>query len=155
MIFVSVGSTYNDYLIKAIDIIAKRDNEKIVAQIGYGEYIPKNVDWFRYSTNIDQYYKNSNIIICSDGAGTLYRCLELGKKIISVRIAATQGVKDLGRKLEQDGNIIYIEKYNSVNDLVNLISKSLIDIKSKKIKKYVKIDFDILKFNKYISNLIR
>ena len=47
VIFVTVGTYKGDELIGAIDEIATGLNEEIIAQIGYGEYEPKNFTFFR------------------------------------------------------------------------------------------------------------
>jgi beta-1,4-N-acetylglucosaminyltransferase len=100
MILVTVGSTNHNDLIKAIDelIAEKKITEKVVCQIGKGNYIPKNCDFFRFDLEIDKnYYQKCKTIICVDSAGTIFRNLELGNKIIAVRHPTTKGSLDLGR----------------------------------------------------------
>jgi beta-1,4-N-acetylglucosaminyltransferase len=143
MILVTVGSTNHNDLIKAIDelIAEKKITEKVVCQIGKGNYIPKNCDFFRFDLEIDKnYYQKCKTIICVDSAGTIFRNLELGNKIIAVRHPTTKGSLDLGRKLSKDKYIYFIEKYTKLNELKTNI---LIYFKIKnplKIYGYNKID---------------
>jgi beta-1,4-N-acetylglucosaminyltransferase len=84
MIFVTVGTTAFDLLIKSVDDIANQIKEEIVCQIADGKYIPINCEYFRFKSNLNQEVMNSDLIICHGGAGTLYNLLALKKKVISV-----------------------------------------------------------------------
>jgi len=147
MILVTVGSTNHDDLIKSVDklICNGEIRDKVVCQIGRGKYEPKNCKWFRFDPKIDEnYYQKYKTIICVDSAGTLFRNLELGNKIIAVRHPTTKGALDLGQKLSQDGYIYFIERYNGIKELSNMILDYL---NSKKLlNKYTvqKLNFSII-----------
>ena len=152
MILVTVGSTNHNDLIKAIDelITEKKITEKVVCQIGKGNYVPKNCDFFRFDLEIDKnYYQKCKTIICVDSAGTIFRNLELGNKIIAVRHPTTKGSLDLGRKLSKDKYIYFIEKYNSMLELKKLIytivNKKMI------LLKYKSISFDTSKILSFLE----
>jgi beta-1,4-N-acetylglucosaminyltransferase len=84
MIFVTVGTTPFESLIKEVDAVSRQIKEKIVCQIADGEYIPDNCQFFRYKPSLDQEINRADLIICHGGAGTLFKLLKLNKKIISV-----------------------------------------------------------------------
>ncbi len=82
-IFVTVGTTPFDQLIRSIDLHCRNINE-IQFQIANAEYIPVNFPYFYFSDQIFCYYERADIIICHAGAGTVYKLLEMDKKIIVV-----------------------------------------------------------------------
>jgi UDP-N-acetylglucosamine transferase subunit ALG13 len=83
-IFVTVGTTSFDSLIKFIDNNFDKEFYDITLQISEGKYCPHNFNYFRYSENIEQYYMNCNIVVTHAGAGSVYKLLELKKKIVIV-----------------------------------------------------------------------
>ena len=84
MIFVTVGTTKFEELVKEVDKIALTIKEKIIIQIGKGTYKPKNCEYFDFSSDLNQYIKKSNLVIAHGGAGTTFEVLNQGKKLISV-----------------------------------------------------------------------
>jgi beta-1,4-N-acetylglucosaminyltransferase len=83
-IFVTVGTTSFDSLIRFIDEELRNEGYEIIFQISEGKYIPKNFEYFNFSEDIDFYYKNCDVVITHAGAGSVYRLLELKKKIIII-----------------------------------------------------------------------
>ncbi len=83
MILVTIGTTAFDSLIKEIDQTFPKSTD-ILLQIADGVYKPVNFPFITFSNNIDEYYHKSELIICHAGAGTVYKLLEMGKKIIVV-----------------------------------------------------------------------
>lgn len=83
-VFVTVGTTPFDDLIKYLDD-QDWNGVEIIAQISEkATFKPKNIEWFEFCDNIDFYYKNYNVIISHAGAGSVYKLLELNKKCIFV-----------------------------------------------------------------------
>lgn len=84
-IFVTVGTTSFNSLIKSIDNLAINHPElKFIFQIADGEYKPSNGKYFMYIENIYHYYNSSDLIISHAGAGSIYSLLEINKKTIIV-----------------------------------------------------------------------
>ncbi|MGL4800922.1 MAG: PssE/Cps14G family polysaccharide biosynthesis glycosyltransferase [Cetobacterium sp.] len=81
-IFVTVGTTPFESLIKYIDTNIK--NHELIAQISTGKYIPKKMESFDYKENIENYYKWADLIITHAGAGSVYKLLEMGKRIVVI-----------------------------------------------------------------------
>lgn len=92
-IFVSVGSTHFDELIKIID--SKEFQEKaealgynsICAQIGKCNYKVQNIkNCFDYATpaEINQHFQDADLIISHAGAGTILEVLQIGKPLLVV-----------------------------------------------------------------------
>ena len=85
-IFVTVGTTKFDSLIKYIDTESVFYNLSVEFQIANGKYIPKTHPYFTFidGNSIVKKYQESDVIITHAGAGTIYKLLELKKKIIVV-----------------------------------------------------------------------
>ena len=83
MILVTIGTTTFDSLIMEIDQTFPKSTD-ILLQIADGEYKPSNFPFITFIENIDEYYSKADLIICHAGAGTVYKLLEMGKKIIVV-----------------------------------------------------------------------
>ena len=56
-----------------------------------GEYIPKNGEHFRVSSDISQIYEKADLIVSHGGAGTLLQNLHNNKVIIAVANDSLQG----------------------------------------------------------------
>jgi beta-1,4-N-acetylglucosaminyltransferase len=84
MVFVTVGTSDFDPLVKAIDELAPFLDERVIVQIGRGDYIPKNCEYFRFEPSLDPYYDEADVVVAHGGFGTTMEVLSKGKKLISV-----------------------------------------------------------------------
>lgn len=82
-ILITVGTTPFDNLIKVADEQLSQSHE-LVFQISEGGYKPKSGQSFKFTDDIEQCYLDADLIISHGGAGTIYRVLELDKKLIIV-----------------------------------------------------------------------
>ncbi|MCQ5377693.1 MAG: hypothetical protein NO516_06560 [Candidatus Methanomethylicia archaeon] len=128
MILVTVGSVAPfDELIKKVDLLAGAHGEarikEPIMQIGNGKYIPKNGMWFRFEPDLSRYYRNAELIITHNGAGTLFEILPLGKKVIVVPNPNTVQLEniDIVIKLAKEGHIIPCLK---VEDIESALKKA-------------------------------
>ncbi|EGR3366126.1 glycosyltransferase [Vibrio parahaemolyticus] len=122
-VLVTVGTTSFDTLIHAADLIAEeKKNIKFLFQIGNGTYVPKNGKYVSFTNNIDSLYDKSDLVICHAGAGTIYRLLELEKKVILVpnleRVDKHQS--DISLYMERGG---YLSVAWSINDLKEVFER--------------------------------
>jgi beta-1,4-N-acetylglucosaminyltransferase len=83
-IFVTIGTTSFPELIKKVDNIKGLNVIIQTPKEGKDEYIPKNYKFFEFCEDIEKYYNWADIIITHAGAGSVYKLLELGKKIIII-----------------------------------------------------------------------
>jgi beta-1,4-N-acetylglucosaminyltransferase len=85
MIFVTVGSTEFDALVREMDKLAKGSEEKVVCQIGpKGTYIPKKCKNFRTKLDISSEMEKAEVVITHGGAATIFEALSMGKRVIAV-----------------------------------------------------------------------
>ena len=147
MIFVTVGTGKFDELIKEIDRVAPSLNEKVIAQIGKGEYKPKNIEYFDFKNPLTNYYKKASLVISHGGAGTIYELLSLNKKVI--------GIANINRTDEHQIEILnalskqhFLMWCKNIGDLSGIIGC----YKGIKIKKYEKPECKIAeKIKEYLE----
>jgi len=84
MIFVTVGTTDFDALVRLMDELAPTLAEPVVAQIGRGVYVPEHIEWFRLAPDLRQAYAQADVVVSHGGLGTLVEVLTLGKRLIGV-----------------------------------------------------------------------
>ncbi len=84
MILVTVGTTPFDTLIEAVDDLAPRMGEAFLCQIAGGRYLPVNAPFFRFKPTLESEMESAELVICHGGAGTLFRLIKEGKKVIAV-----------------------------------------------------------------------
>lgn len=145
MIFVTVGTTTFDSLIKTVDEIARHIDEQIICQIAEGKYVPKNCEYFRFKPTLDDEFGSADLVVCHGGAGTLFKLLELNKKIISV--------PNLERKDKHQTDLIntlanenYIISCNELPELHGKILNSKTECLVKYEKPECRIAEEIIKF---------
>ena len=94
-VFVTVGSTSFESLIQNIDnkyVLYKLKSlgyTKIIYQIGSGKYVPTithilKIECFKYKPTISNIIRNSSLVICHAGVGTVMETLNANKPIIVV-----------------------------------------------------------------------
>ena len=88
MIFVTVGTHEQQFnrLVKYMDNWAAEHDEKVIMQIGYCTYVPKNCEWsklYPYSEMIKK-VKEARIVITHGGPSSFIMPLQIGKTPIVV-----------------------------------------------------------------------
>ncbi|KAG0479560.1 hypothetical protein HPP92_010418 [Vanilla planifolia] len=99
VVFVTVGTTCFDALVKSVDSqnvrdeLWKRGYTDLLIQMGRGCYIPSkiseeacslNVDFFTFSPSIADYLRSASLVISHAGSGSIFETLRLGKPLIVV-----------------------------------------------------------------------
>lgn len=111
-IFVTVGTTSYDSMIKALDEIFLHQDEllNITYQIAGGCYIPKSGSYFSFVEDVAHFYTDSDLIITHAGAGTVFGLLKLNKKFIIVpnleRIDKHQS--DIARYMDENNHALVV-----------------------------------------------
>lgn len=83
-IFVTVGNTQYNSLIKAIDETLSPYDFNITIQLADGSFTPKNHQFFRFSDEIQYYFNDADVVITHAGAGTVFQLLEDKVKMVVI-----------------------------------------------------------------------
>ena len=69
-----------------MDEMAPTLPEEVVMQIGNGQYVPRNCQYFRFAPSLESYYDGAMIVVSHGGLGITTETLERGKKLASPSI---------------------------------------------------------------------
>ncbi|MCD6476860.1 MAG: hypothetical protein J7K26_01680 [Candidatus Aenigmarchaeota archaeon] len=126
MIFVTTGTFAGfDTLMKKLDELVSKKiiKEKIIAQIGNGNYKPKKFKWFRFSKTLLPYYRKADLIISHEGAGTLFEIITMNKKLIALENPETIHNPDLIKKLSNKKYLLWCKNINNLEKCIKLSKK--------------------------------
>ncbi|WP_374475082.1 PssE/Cps14G family polysaccharide biosynthesis glycosyltransferase [Zoogloea sp.] len=135
-IFVTVGTTRFDSLIDACrnDIFFR--SHDCVVQTGPGGGKVETADSFEYTNDIERFYVWADVIVTHAGAGSIYRLLELKKKLVIVpnldRLDKHQ--LDIATFMSEHGYALSISDVNELSSVVSLAYE-------KEFREFVKEDF--------------
>uniref|UniRef100_A0A7N0TA76 Glycosyl transferase family 28 C-terminal domain-containing protein n=1 Tax=Kalanchoe fedtschenkoi TaxID=63787 RepID=A0A7N0TA76_KALFE len=99
MVFVTVGTTSFDKLVRAVDTqevkqeLYRKGYTSLIIQMGRGSFIPTKcagedgslaVDAFTFSSTIADHLKSADLVISHAGSGSIFETLRLSKPLIVV-----------------------------------------------------------------------
>lgn len=136
MIFVTVGMHYQGFerLIREMDDIAGKIDEKVIMQIGSSSYYPKNCEYFDYvdeDDKIKSLSRDARIIVSHGGAGNILTALALKKRIIIVpRLRKyNEHIDDqqleLAKALSDNGRAMVVTDVNHLRSAIDNIDNSI------------------------------
>ena len=146
MIFVTVGTHTQpfDRLLKKVDELVEKGKikEKVIAQIGYSTYKPKNYNYFSFTSErkILELNKKARIIITHAGVGSIITALQFKKPIIAVpRLKKfNEHVNDhqlqIAKAFEKEGKILACYDINELEKIIKKAKKFKPKVKKKKSK---------------------
>lgn len=158
MIFVTVGWHYQEFvrLIRKMDEMAGKMGEKVIMQVGFTKYRPKNAEYFDFVEDFQKILelnREARVVVTHAGAGSIVTALEQGTPAVVVprlrkyREAIDDHQLELARALAEEGKVVAVY---DVNDL----EKALRNVKRSRIK--VRKDKRLINFLKsYIRSLER
>ena len=122
MIFVTVGTTDFDALVRHVDELAPSLGREVVAQIGRGEYLPTNMEWFRFAPSLDPYFGRAEVVVSHGGLGTIIEVLQRGVKLIGVSNPDRYDLhqEDILRALSDRGHMVWCRR---LDDLAQAIER--------------------------------
>jgi beta-1,4-N-acetylglucosaminyltransferase len=111
-----------DPLVKVMDKLVGEGiiKERVVAQIGRGQYEPKNMRYFRFIKSLTKAYDTANIIVSTGGAGTTIECVSRGKRLVVVEnTTLMEGHQaQLIGEMAKRGHLIWCRDPNSIEDCI-------------------------------------
>jgi len=120
VIFVTVGHTDFDALVREMDRLAPDLDDEILMQIGRGAYEPRHARYFRYAPALEPYMEQADLIVCHAGLGVIVEALGLGKKVVCVPNPNTYygHQASLAEIFSRDGHLIWCRQ---VEDLAQAL----------------------------------
>lgn len=130
-LFITVGTTDFDNLVKTADFFMPTLNIDGIMQIGHGSYLPVNLPFFRFAPSLVPYYKKATLIVAHGGLATTMEILKFGLPLVSVsnHDRYDNHQDDLLKEMENEGYLIWCR---SLDELKESIGNAMI----KKFKKY-------------------
>ena len=109
-ILVTVGTTRFDSLIRYVDTAFRDSDYRFTLQTAGGSYPPVHFPHFTFSNDIDTYYREADLVISHAGAGSIYRLMELGRKVIVVPNLERkdQHQLDIARHMSKEGHVMMV-----------------------------------------------
>lgn len=132
MIFLTLGTQLPfDRLVKDFDQVAPEISEKIVAQIGYGNYKPKNFPTMNimHPEEFEKNMREARVVLSHAGIGTLLNGLKYEKPLIVMARKAIYGEHRNDHQLATVAEISKIEGIyvvDSAADIINVLKKDSI-----------------------------
>ncbi|TKF48031.1 PssE/Cps14G family polysaccharide biosynthesis glycosyltransferase [Vibrio sp. F13] len=121
-VFVTVGTTSFDDLIKNVDdAIVELEGFSFTFQIAKGKYKPKESKYFEFTSEVEKFYNNADLVITHAGAGSIYRLLELNKKIIIVpnmkRVDKHQ--EDISSYMFENNHVMLLSDFSRTVEMIS------------------------------------
>lgn len=153
MIYITTGTYYLgfDRLIKSLDNNKNIKNFKFLAQIGGGNYKPKNFKYFDYCKPADHIknIKKSNLIITHGGIGSIMYLIYLNKKFLVIPKNIDEHPND------QISAMKSFKKIYNINVLYDLKNADVHIKKILKGKKKIRVKFQKSNIPSLIKNYIQ
>lgn len=140
MIFVTIGTTPFLRLIEKMDEIAGKVDEKVIMQIGYTKYKPKNAEYFDFKSyqEVKELCRKSKVVVCHGGIGSIITALETETPVITVPRKKKYGETpddhdfELIEALLREGLVKVAYKMDELEDALKNIDMYPVKIKSDK-----------------------
>jgi UDP-N-acetylglucosamine transferase subunit ALG13 len=120
IVFVTVGTTDFDSLLRATDEAAPRLGLPVEYQIGIGSYEPENGVWFRHAPSLDPYYDRARVVVAHGGAGTILEVLRRGIPLVCAENPdrPDRHQRDLISHMADQGRLIWCEELDRLDEAV-------------------------------------
>ncbi|WP_048182324.1 glycosyltransferase [Methanosarcina siciliae] len=127
MIFVSVGFHNQGFerLIKKMDEIAGKIDEKVIMQIGHTNYTPKNAEFFRFKDSDEdiKYLCHEARVVVTHGGMSIMTALEQGTPVVAVPRLKKYGEHTNDHQIDIINQLIKENKITAVYDVDQIEDK--------------------------------
>ncbi|MGL5021064.1 MAG: PssE/Cps14G family polysaccharide biosynthesis glycosyltransferase [Mycoplasmatales bacterium] len=132
MIFITVGTQTHNFkrLFKYVDKYSFKD--EVIIQYGHNN-IDTNYESFDFTSDIEKYFKQSDVIITHGGVGSIIQGLKLNKKVIVLpRLKnSNEHVDDhqleICNKLKEENLIVLVNNYKEFKSALDNINSIKLD----------------------------
>jgi beta-1,4-N-acetylglucosaminyltransferase len=120
-IFVTVGSTDFDLLVRAVDTLAPSLPGTGIMQIGHGRYQPKHWPHFRFAPSLAPYYDQATLVIAHGGLATTMEVLNRGLPLIGVsnHDRSDNHQDDLLTAMEEEGYLVWCRNLDKLDQAIH------------------------------------
>jgi beta-1,4-N-acetylglucosaminyltransferase len=84
MIFVTVGTTAFDALVRRMDQLAPILDEEVICQIASGPYTPRRCQYFRFAPSLDDWFHRARLVVSHGGQGSIMEAVRSGTPLVGV-----------------------------------------------------------------------
>ena len=84
MIFVTVGTTAFDALVRRMDELVPDLGEQVICQIGSGSYTPRQCDSLRFAPSLLEFFQRARLVVSHGGQGSIMEAVGSGKPLVGV-----------------------------------------------------------------------
>jgi UDP-N-acetylglucosamine transferase subunit ALG13 len=122
MIIVAVGTTDFDALLQTMDELSLSLPEKTIMQIGWGKYIPKHCEYFRFVPSLDPYYERASLVVSHGGLGIVTEVMTHGVSLVAVEDPdqPDRHQRQILGVWEQEGHLIWCKDLKELPQAINL-----------------------------------
>ena len=126
MIFVTVGTTDFDALVRQMDWLAPDLGEPVVCQIGTGEYRPQHCYYFRFTHSLATYIRSARLVVSHGGLGCVTDVARLGKPLVGVSNPDRRDhhQDEFLSKFEADNHLIWCRSMDALGDAIERVSST-------------------------------
>jgi len=120
MIFVTVGTTDFNALVKAIDEHSQSLSEEVVVQIGRGSYEPQHCEYFRFAPSLTPYYERASVVISHGGVGITTEVLQHRRPLVAVEDVGQpeRHQREILEVLAQEGYLIWCKDLHKLPEAI-------------------------------------
>jgi UDP-N-acetylglucosamine transferase subunit ALG13 len=121
MIFVAVGTSDFDPLIRTMDDLAPSLGEPVVMQVGRGTWHPVYAArWFPFAPSLEPYYRAASVVVSHGGLGTLVEVLRARKRLVGVSNPERydRHQEDLLSAFEQAGYLVWCRDLRRMGEAI-------------------------------------
>ena len=134
MVLISVGTQKQQFerLFKLVENSDKLKNMEIIAQSGYTNYNSKNIKMLSFVSDeeFDELIKKCDFLICHGGVGTIFKALNMKKKVLVIPRLEKYGEHvnnhqlEICEALEKEGFLLYLKDGEKIDDKIELLSST-------------------------------
>ncbi|GAG00358.1 unnamed protein product [marine sediment metagenome] len=120
MILVAVGTTDFDALLQTMDELSTSLPEKMIMQIGRGQYTPKHCEYFRFAPSLSPYYERASLVVSHGGLGIVTEVLTRGRPLVAVEDPdqPDRHQREILSIWEQEGHLIWCKDLKTLPESI-------------------------------------
>ena len=134
MVLLSVGTQKQqfDRLFKLVENSNKLKNTELIAQSGYTKYESKRIKMISFVNDeeFEKLIEKCEFLICHGGVGTIFKALNIGKKVLVIPRLEKYGEHindhqlEICKALQEEGLLLYLKDGEDIDDKIETLNKT-------------------------------